>query len=145
MKEDADLTTVLCYRLHFGAQRTAGFPSQSVLSPCPAGVLPRDPGRNDSSSRRITLRNQAPQRSFFPRTMSDCCESRPSKIQRVGEGEAEKVAETHVGVENKVATRGENEALKGTQPFAASRYSDFLSNVSNFKIIESTLRGVYFS
>lgn len=25
----------------------------------------------------------------------------------------------------------------------APRYSDFLSNVSNFKIIESTLRGVY--
>lgn len=73
--------------------------------------------------------------------MTDNSNSRPSKIQRVGEQEAKDIAETHVGVENKVAARPENEALKSTQPFAASRYSDFLSNVSNFKIIESTLRG----
>lgn len=78
--------------------------------------------------------------------MSDeCCNSRPSKIQRV-EGEApEEVKDSHVAVDTSSAvakpSRTENSALQGVQPFGSSRYSDFLSNVSNFKIIESTLRG----
>lgn len=80
--------------------------------------------------------------------MSDCTDTRPSKIQRI-EGEAsttENDTENHVAVDSSsaVATpaRSENSALQGTQPFSASRYADFLSNVSKFKIIESTLRGM---
>lgn len=79
--------------------------------------------------------------------MCDTCDQRPSKMQRINGEAAEKVKESHVAVDSSsaVATqpKTENAALAGTQPFGASRYSDFLSNVSNFKIIESTLRGAY--
>ena len=65
-------------------------------------------------------------------------------MQRI-EGEASQdVKDNHVAVDSSSAVetpaRPENPALQGVQPFGASRYSDFLSNVSNFKIIESTLR-----
>ena len=64
-------------------------------------------------------------------------------MQRI-EGEAsQEVKNSHEAVDNLSAvsrTRVENRALDNVQPFGASRYSDFLSNVSNFKIIESTLR-----
>lgn len=75
--------------------------------------------------------------------MCDCENSRPSKMQRI-EGEAsQEVKNSHEAVDNSSAvsrTRVANQALDNVQPFGASRYSDFLSNVSNFKIIESTLR-----
>ena len=65
-------------------------------------------------------------------------------MQRI-EGEAsQEVKNSHEAVDNSSAvsrTRVENQALDNVQPFGASRYSDFLSNVSNFKIIETTLRG----
>lgn len=68
-------------------------------------------------------------------------------MQRVNGEVSEEVKESHVAVDNNSAVaqpaRSENAALQGTQPFGSSRYSDFLSNVSNFKIIESTLRGMY--
>lgn len=75
--------------------------------------------------------------------MCDCGEQ-PTKMQHV-EGEApDAVKETHVAVDNSSAVsskpKSENAALGGTQPFGGSRASDFLSNVSDFKIIESTLR-----
>ena len=77
--------------------------------------------------------------------MCDCQDTRPSKMQRI-EGEAsDDVKESHVAVDSSSAVskpaRSENAALQGAQPFSASRYADSLSNVSNFKIIESTLRG----
>lgn len=80
--------------------------------------------------------------------MSDeCCNSRPSKMQKVNGEASEDVKDSHVAVDTSSAVsqpaRTENTALGGTQPFGSSRYSDFLSNVSNFKIIESTLRGMY--
>jgi len=83
--------------------------------------------------------------TFYQTKMSDC-ESRPSKMQRI-DGEASKEPQdSQVAVDKSSAVakppRSENQALQGTQPFA-SRASDFLSNVSNFKIIESTLRGTY--
>ena len=65
------------------------------------------------------------------------------------------VSKTHVGIETanpngKVATQANGHGQSNGQqvrnvPEAHAsqpmRYSDFLSNVSNFKIIESTLRG----
>ena len=64
-------------------------------------------------------------------------------MQRI-EGEAsQEVKNSHEAVDNSSAvsrTRVANQAQDNVQPFGASRYSDFLSNVSNFKIIESTLR-----
>ena len=63
-----------------------------------------------------------------------------------GERSSQDVESTHVGVENskgvtRVPPDTGNMALHGAQPFKSSHYSDVLSNVSNFKIIESTLRG----
>lgn len=74
--------------------------------------------------------------------MSDTQSSRPSKIQRT-EGDA---AATHNDVVESsgvaAPARRENTALTSVQPFSTA--SDFLSNVGRFKIIESTLRGMYF-
>ena len=65
---------------------------------------------------------------------------------------AEKLTGEMVGVEtNRPQANGTTNGIHTTQPSARSsqqqrnpyapRYSDFLSNVCNFKIIESTLRG----
>ncbi len=77
-----------------------------------------------------------------------CDHSEPSAIQQVN-GTA---PDTHVAIDTSApntngAANGANGALAtadngnvgSVQPFN-TRYSDFLSNVSNFKIIESTLR-----
>lgn len=76
---------------------------------------------------------------FFHPDMCDDQDTRPTKIQRTEASE-----ETQVDKSSGVTTasRSENAALKGVQPFGASSASDFLSNVSRFKIIESTLRGM---
>ncbi len=71
-----------------------------------------------------------------------CDHSEPAPIQHVN-GTA---PDTHVAIDTSAPNHnGSNGVAKdngnvgNVQPFA-SRYSDFLSNVSNFKIIESTLR-----
>ncbi|PWN46980.1 hypothetical protein IE53DRAFT_279328 [Violaceomyces palustris] len=74
-----------------------------------------------------------------------CDHSEPSSIQQVN---GTNVDETHVAVDTSAARpnghgvtlRHLNSDAGAGQPFQ-NRYSDFLSNVSNFKIIESTLRG----
>ncbi len=58
----------------------------------------------------------------------------------------------HVAVETSATNGGSAAAANGngssngytSQPFKSGRAEDLLSNVSNFKIIESTLRGEHF-
>ena len=74
-----------------------------------------------------------------------CVIARIHDLPRCNESKAKphKVKNSHEAVDNSSAvsrTRVANQAQDNVQPFGASRYSDFLSNVSNFKIIESTLR-----
>ncbi|KAJ1020374.1 hypothetical protein NDA13_005694 [Ustilago tritici] len=69
-----------------------------------------------------------------------CDHSEPSSVQQVNGG----APDTHVAIDTTAPnTNGHVAKTSGNvgevQPFN-TRYSDFLSNVSNFKIIESTLR-----
>ncbi|CAO1627327.1 unnamed protein product [Sympodiomycopsis kandeliae] len=90
-----------------------------------------------------------------PSTSSTCPDCPPSEgpIKHVN-GHIDGIEKTHVGVENTVGkTNGTGNGVAGesngasphqqagynSQPFS-TRASDLLSNVSNFKIIESTLR-----
>ncbi|PWN21810.1 homocitrate synthase [Microstroma glucosiphilum] len=90
-----------------------------------------------------------------PSTSCPDCQDSEGPVRKVN-GHVEGIEKTHVGVENTVAnghvngngngaastsSNGNSNGSSGysTMPFS-SRASDLLSNVSNFKIIESTLR-----
>lgn len=55
-------------------------------------------------------------------------------------GNSAEVQKTHVGFENTTSTNGASSKNEYNASPCSTRASDLLSNVSNFKIIESTLR-----